>query len=59
MRVPPFQSTTAAATSRRASSGSERASARVTLVSRVPKQNTSTRRPARMAAKPNCIRARE
>jgi hypothetical protein len=36
-----------------------RASALVTLVSRVPKQNTSTRRPARMAANPNCISARE
>ena len=59
MRVPPSQSSTMRPISCSARSGSLVRSVRVTRVSRVPKQNTSTRRPAAIAANANCMSARE
>jgi hypothetical protein len=59
MRVPPFQSTTSSAARRRASFGSATASARVTRVRRVPKQNPSQRASACSATRAKMTSARE
>ena len=57
--VPPSQSNTARAASASASSGRRLASSPVILVSRVPKQNTSTFAAARLAEYANWSRLRE
>ena len=59
IRVPPSQSKTTSAARASASSGRRRSSERVIRVSRVPKQNTSTRVVARRVEYANCSRLRE
>jgi hypothetical protein len=59
MRVPPFQSTTSAAARGSASLGSPTASALVTRVRRVPKQNASQRPSACSAARAKRTSARD